>query len=186
MTPTIYTYDSLWGHCNSQEVGIVRSWAGRYLCGWIVIIVTNKNLLSQMKCVEARGRETPGFLSYHVVSAKGLRQGSFNRGASAGCHSRGTSTGGFGRGLRQGHFSWGDSAGVHRQEDLAGCYCRGTSTGMLQQGASAGALRQGSFGRGASTFSKYYEFPVTINGNIRLYCGTTRKRRQEKDYKRKQ
>ena len=159
MTPTIYTYDSLWGHYNSQEVGIVQSGAGRYLCRWIVIIVTNKNLLSQMKCVEARGRETPGFLSYHVVSAEGLRQGSFNRGASAGCYCRGTSTGGFGRGA---------SAGVH------------------QQGASAGALREGGFGRGASTFSKYYEFPVTINGNIRLYCGTTRKRRQEKDYKRKQ
>lgn len=153
MTPTIYTYDSLWGHCNSQEVGIVRSGAGRYLCGWIVIIVTNKNLLSQMKCVEARGRETPGFLSYHITSA-----------------------------------------GVHRQEALAGCYSRGTSTGAstgasaggFGRGASTGALREGGFGRGASTFSNYYEFPVTINGNIRLYCGTTRKRRQEKDYKRKQ
>lgn len=130
-------------------------------------------------CGSPRSRDTGLFLSYHVVSAEGLRQGHIDRG---------TSTGGFGRGLRQGHFSWGDSAGVHRQEDLAGCYCRGTSTGMLRQGggASAGALRQGIFGRGASTFSKYYEFPVTINGNIRLYCGTTRKRRQEKDYKRKQ
>ena len=155
MTPTIYTYDSLWGHCNSQEVGIVRSGAGRYLCGWIVIIVTNKNLLSQMKCVEARGRETPGFF---VLSCR------FSRGASAGALRQGhidrrlrqeASAGGFGRGLRQGHFSWGDSAGVHRQEDLAGCYCRGTSTGMLrqgrtsagvhQQGASAGWLRQGRF-----------------------------------------
>lgn len=130
-------------------------------------------------CGSPRSRDTGLFLSYHVVSAEGLRQGRFGRG---------TSTGGFGRGLRQGHFSWGDSAGVHRQEDLAGCYCRGTSTGMLRQGggASAGALREGGFGRGASTFSKYYEFAVTINGNIRLYCGTTRKRRQEKDYKRKQ
>ena len=69
---------------------------------------------------------------------------------------------------------------------------RVASTGALQQGASAGGLRQGGasagggFGMGTSTFSKYYEFPVTINGNIRLYCGTTRKRRQEKDYKRKQ
>lgn len=184
MTPTIYTYDSLWGHYNSQEVGIVRSGAGRYLCGWIVIIVTNKNLLSQMKCVEARGRETPGFFCL-IMS---FQQRDFGRGASAGAHRQEASAGGFGRGLRQGHFSWGDSAGVHRQEDLAGCYCRGTSTGMLRQGggASAGALREGGFGRGASTFSKYYEFPVTINGNIRLYCGTTRKRRQEKDYKRKQ
>ena len=145
MTPTIYTYDSLWGHYNSQEVGIVRSGAGRYLCGWIVIIVTNKNLLSQMKCVEARGRETPGFLSYHITSA--------------GVHRQEASAGGFGRGLRQGRFG---------------------------RGASAGALREGGFGKGTSTFSKYYEFPVTINGNIRLYCGTTRKRRQEKDYKRKQ
>ena len=75
MTPTIYTYDSLWGHYNSQEVGIVRSGAGRYLCGWIVIIVTNKNLLSQMKCVEARGRETPGFF---VLSCR------FSIGTSAG------------------------------------------------------------------------------------------------------
>jgi len=63
---------------------------------------------------------------------------------------------------------------------------RGTSTGGLGRDASAGSLQLGRFGRGTSTFSKYYEFPVTINGNIRLYCGTTRKRRQEKDYKRKQ
>ncbi|MDY4725744.1 MAG: hypothetical protein SO295_05350, partial [Candidatus Cryptobacteroides sp.] len=60
-----------------------------------------------------------------------------------------------------------------------GCFGRG---GLRQGGASA----WGGFGMGTSTFSKYYEFPVTINGNIRLYCGTTRKRRQEKDYKRKQ
>ena len=89
-------------------------------------------------CGSPRSRDTGLFLSYHVVSAEGLRQGRFGRG---------TSTGGFGRGLRQGHFSWGDSAGVHRQEDLAGCYCRGTSTGMLRQG---GALRQGLSERGAS------------------------------------
>ena len=158
MTPTIYTYDSLWGYCNSQEVGIVRSGAGRYLCGWIVIIVTNKNLLSQMKCVEARGRETPGFLSYHITSA--------------GVHRQEASAGGFGRGLRQGAS--------------AGGFGRGLRQGRFGRGASAGALREGGFGRGTSTFSKYYEFPVTINGNIRLYCGTTRKRRQEKDYKRKQ
>ena len=145
MTPTIYTYDSLWGHCNSQEVGIVRSWAGRYLCGWIVIIVTNKNLLSQMKCVEARGRETPGFLSYHVVSAKGLRQGSFNRGASAGCHSRGTSTGGFGRGLRQGHFSWGDSAGGFGRGLRQGRFGRGLRQGRFGRGSPRGGLRQGDF-----------------------------------------
>lgn len=146
MTPTIYTYDPLWGYCNSQEVGIVRSGAGRYLCRWIVIIVTNKNLLSQMKCVEARGRETPGFfvLSYHF--------------------GRGTSTGGLSREASAGSLQLGR-------------FGRGTSTGSLQLGG---------FGRGTSTFSKYYEFPVTINGNIRLYCGTTRKRRQEKDYKRKQ
>ena len=126
MTPTIYTYDSLWGHCNSQEVGIVRSGAGRYLCGWIVIIVTNKNLLSQMKCVEARGRETPGFFVLSCrfsrgTSAGALRQGYIDRGlrqgASAGVHQRGLQ-----RGLRQ-----GASAGAHRQE------------------ASAGALRQGDF-----------------------------------------
>lgn len=173
MTPTIYTYDSLWGHYNSQEVGIVRSGAGRYLCGWIVIIVTNKNLLSQMKCVEARGRETPGFFCL-IMS---FQQRDFGRG---------TSTGGFGRGLRQGHFSWGI-----RQGYIDRRIWQGATVGVHQQGcfgrvSSAGALRQGRFGRGASTFSKYYEFPVTINGNIRLYCGTTRKRRQEKDYKRKQ
>lgn len=158
MTPTIYTYDSLWGHCNSQEVGIVQSGAGRYLCGWIVIIVTNKNLLSQMKCVEARGRETPGFfvLSYH-----------FGRGTSTRGLDRGTSTGGFSRVLQQGYINRGPRHG---------CFGR-----VLQQG-----YINGGFGRGASTFSKYYEFAVTINGNIRLYCGTTRKRRQEKDYKRKQ
>lgn len=155
MTPTIYTYDSLWGHYNSQEVGIVRSGAGRYLCGWIVIIVTNKNLLSQMKCVEARGRETPGFFCL-IMS---FQQRGFSLGASAGGH-------------QQGHFSWVASAGALRQ---------GASAEGLRQGASAGG-----FGMGTSTFSNYYEFPVTINGNIRLYCGTTRKRRQEKDYKRKQ
>ena len=184
MTPTIYTYDSLWGHCNSQEVGIVQSGAGRYLCGWIVIIVTNKNLLSQMKCVEARGRETPGFFCL-IMS---FQQRGFSLGASAGVH-------------QQGHFSWVASAGALRQGASAEGlrqrgFGRGTSTGSLQlgrfgRGASAGGLRQGGasaggrFGRGTSTFSKYYEFPVTINGNIRLYCGTTRKRRQEKDYKRK-
>lgn len=165
MTPTIYTYDSLWGHYNSQEVGIVRSGAGRYLCGWIVIIVTNKNLLSQMKCVEARGRETPGFFCL-IMS---FQQRGFSLGASAGGH-------------QQGHFSWVASAGALRQ---------GASAEGLRQGASAGGFGRGAsagwrFGSGASTFSKYYEFPVTINGNIRLYCGTTRKRRQEKDYKRKQ
>lgn len=166
MTPTIYTYDSLWGHCNSQEVGIVQSGAGRYLCGWIVIIVTNKNLLSQMKCVEARGRETPGFFCL-IMS---FQQRGFSLGASAGVH-------------QQGHFSWVASAGALRQ----GRFGRG----LRQRGFGRGASAGGCFGRGAlrqgtSTFSKYYEFPVTINGNIRLYCGTTRKRRQEKDYKRKQ
>ena len=164
MTPTIYTYDSLWGHYNSQEVGIVRSGAGRYLCGWIVIIVTNKNLLSQMKCVEARGRETPGFFCL-IMS---FQQRDFGRGASAGAHRQEASAGGFGRvtsagGIRQGY--------IDRR---------------IWQGATVGVHQQGCFGRGTSTFSKYYEFPVTINGNIRLYCGTTRKRRQEKDYKRKQ
>ena len=163
MTPTIYTYDSLWGHYNSQEVGIVRSGAGRYLCGWIVIIVTNKNLLSQMKCVEARGRETPGFfvLSYH-----------FGRGTSTRGLDRGTSTGGFSRVLQQGYINRGP-----RQ----GCFGRVTSAGALQQGHSErGHSERGHSERGASTFSKYYEFPVTINGNIRLYCGTTRERLQEK------
>lgn len=102
MTPTIYTYDSLWGHYNSQEVGIVRSGAGRYLCGWIVIIVTNKNLLSQMKCVEARGRETPGFfcliMSFQQRDfGRGLRQGASAGSLQLGGFGRGTSTGGFGR-----------------------------------------------------------------------------------------
>ena len=164
MTPTIYTYDSLWGRCNSQEVGIVRSGAGRYLCEWIVIIVTNKNLLSQMKCVEARGRETPGFFCL-IMS---FQQRDFGRGTSTGGFGRVTSA----RGIRQGYIDrriWqGATVGVHQQ----GCFGR-----VLQQG-----YINGGFGRGASTFSKYYEFPVTINGNIRLYCGTTRKRRQEKDY----
>lgn len=147
MTPTIYTYDSLWGRCNSQEVGIVRSGTGRYLCGWIVIIVTNKNLLSQMKCVEARGRETPGFF---VLSCR------FSRGASAGAlrqgHiDRGTSTGGFGRvtsagEIRQGYIDrriWqGATVGVHQQSYFG----RVTSAGALRQwlserGASAGGLQ---------------------------------------------
>ena len=125
-------------------------------------------------CGSPRSRDTGLFLSYHVVSAEGLQLGRFGRGTSTGS-------------LQLGRFGRGASAGALRQ---------GASAEGLRQGASAGGLRQGGFGRGASaggrfgrgasTFSKYYEFPVTINGNIRLYCGTTRKRRQEKDYKRKQ
>lgn len=111
-------------------------------------------------CGSPRSRDTGLFLSYHVVSAEGLQLGRFGRGTSTGS-------------LQLGRFGRGASAGG---------LGRGASAGGFGMGASAGALRQGSFGRGASTFSKYYEFPVTINGNIRLYCGTTRKRRQEKDY----
>lgn len=143
MTPTIYTYDSLWGHYNSQEVGIVRSGAGRYLCGWIVIIVTNKNLLSQMKCVEARGRETPGFFCL-IMS---FQQRDFGRGASAGAHRQEASAGGFGRvtsagGIRQGYIDrriWqGATVGVHQQ----GCFGRG---GRFGRGSPRGGLRQGDF-----------------------------------------
>lgn len=152
MTPTIYTYDSLWGHYNSQEVGIVRSGAGRYLCGWIVIIVTNKNLLSQMKCVEARGRETPGFFCL-IMS---FQQRDFGRGASAGALRQGhidrrlrqgASAGGFGRvtsagGIRQGYIDrriWqGATVGVHQQ----GCFGRGRRFG---RGSPRGGLRQGDF-----------------------------------------
>lgn len=83
----------------------------------------------------------------------------------------------FGRVASTGALQQGATAGVHQQ----GYINRGPRQGCFGRVSSAGALRQG-----ASTFSKYYEFPVTINGNIRLYCGTTRKRRQEKDYKRKQ
>lgn len=144
MTPTIYTYDSLWGHCNSQEVGIVQSGAGRYLCGWIVIIVTNKNLLSQMKCVEARGRETPGFFCL-IMS---FQQRDFGRGASAGAHRQEASAGGFGRvtsagGIRQGYIDrriWqGATVGVHQQ----GCFGRGGALrqGLSERGASAGGLQ---------------------------------------------
>lgn len=97
----------------------------------------------------------------------------------------------FGRVASTGALQQGATAGVHQQGASAGmlqqgCFGRGTSAGVHRQGYINRGLRQGSFGRGASTFSKYYEFPVTINGNIRLYCGTTKKRRQEKDYKRKQ
>lgn len=119
--------------------------------------------------------------------------GALQQGATAGVHQQGASAGMlkqgcFGRGahrqgnidrrLRQGRTS----AGAHRQEASQGCFGRVTSAGALRQGHS----ERGHSERGASTFSKYYEFPVTINGNIRLYCGTTRKRRQEKDYKRMQ
>ena len=129
-------------------------------------------------CGSPRSRDTGLFCL--IMS---LRQGHFGRGATAGCYSRGTSTGGLGRDASTGMLQQGCfGRGAHRQGHIG----RGTSAGVHQQGASAGALRQGSFGMGTSTFSKYYEFPVTINGNIRLYCGTTRKRRQEKDYKRKQ
>lgn len=77
----------------------------------------------------------------------------------------------FGRVASTGALQQGATAGVHQQ----GYINRGPRQGCFGRVSSAGALRQG-----ASTFSKYYEFPVTINGNIRLYCGTTRKRRQEK------
>lgn len=96
--------------------------------------------------------------------------GALQQGATAGVHQQGY----INRGPRQGCFG----RGAHRQGKIDRRLRQGrTSAGVHQQGASAGG-----FGRGASTFSKYYEFPVTINGNIRLYCGTTRKRRQEKDY----
>jgi|GEM_PF-5560341 len=110
--------------------------------------------------------------------------GALQQGATAGVHQQGASAGM----LKQGCFG----RGAHRQGNIDRRLRQGrTSAGVHQQGASAGMLRQGlsergGFGRGTSTISKYYEFPVTINGNIRLYCGTTRKRRQEKDYKRKQ
>ena len=140
MTPTIYTYDSLWGHYNSQEVGIVRSGAGRYLCGWIVIIVTNKNLLSQMKCVEARGRETPGFFCL-IMS---FQQRGFSLGASAGGH-------------QQGHFSWVASAGGLGRGASAGGFGRGASAGgRFGRGASAG----GRFGRGALRQGRFNFFKI--------------------------
>ena len=130
-------------------------------------------------CGSPRSRDTGLFCL--IMS---FQQRDFGRVASTGALQQGASAGGLRQGgasagmLQQGCFG----RGAHRQGHIG----RGTSAGVHQQGASAGALRQGSFGRGTSTFSKYYEFPVTINGNIRLYCGTTRKRRQEKDYKRKQ
>lgn len=124
-------------------------------------------------CGSPRSRDTGLFcliMSFqHRDFGRVASTGALQQGATAGVHQQGASAGM----LQQGCFGRGTSAGVHRQ-------------GYINRDASAGALRQGSFGRGASTFSKYYEFPVTINGNIRLYCGTTRKRRQEKDYKRKQ
>ena len=130
-------------------------------------------------CGSPRSRDTGLFCL--IMS---FQQRDFGRVASTGALQQGASAGGLRQGgasagmLQQGCFG----RGAHRQGHIG----RGTSAGVHQQGASAGALRQGSFGMGTSTFSKYYEFPVTINGNIRLYCGTTRKRRQEKDYKRKQ
>lgn len=124
-------------------------------------------------CGSPRSRDTGLFcliMSFqHRDFGRVASTGALQQGATAGVHQQGASAGM----LQQGCFGRGTSAGAHRQ-------------GYINRDASAGALRQGSFGRGASTFSKYYEFPVTINGNIRLYCGTTRKRRQEKDYKRKQ
>lgn len=148
MTPTIYTYDSLWGHYNSQEVGIVRSGAGRYLCRWIVIIVTNKNLLSQMKCVEARGRETPGFFVLSCHFGEVHQQGNFGRGASAGVHQQEASAGG--------GFSRGASAGGLRQ----GGFSRGASAEGLQQGGGSekGALRMGASAGGLQLFQNIMSF----------------------------
>lgn len=129
-------------------------------------------------CGSPRSRDTGLFcliMSFqHRDFGRVASTGALQQGATAGVHQQGASAGM----LQQGCFG----RGAHRQGHIG----RGTSAGVHQQGASAGSLQLGRFGRGASTFSKYYEFPVTINGNIRLYCGTTRKRRQEKDYKRKQ
>ena len=155
-------------------------------------------------CGSPRSRDTGLFLSYHVVSAEGLQLGRFGRGTSTGSlqlgrFGRGASAGGFGRGasagaLRQGHIDRGTStggfgrvtsAGGIRQGYIDRRIWQGATVGVHQQGCFGRVLQQGyingGFGRGTSTFSKYYEFPVTINGNIRLYCGTTRKRRQEKE-----
>ena len=115
-------------------------------------------------CGSPRSRDTGLFCL--IIS---LRQGYINKGPRQGYINR--------------RLQQGATAGVHQQ---------GASAGMLRQGHSErghserGHSERGHSERGASTFSKYYEFSVTINGNIRLYCGTTRKRRQEKDYKRKQ
>lgn len=129
-------------------------------------------------CGSPRSRDTGLFcliMSFqHRDFGRVASTGALQQGATAGVHQQGASAGM----LQQGCFGRGTSAGAHRQ----GYIGRGTSTGALRQGHS----ERGHSERGASTFSKYYEFPVTINGNIRLYCGTTRKRRQEKDYKRKQ
>lgn len=91
-------------------------------------------------CGSPRSRDTGLFLSYHVVSAEGLRQGHIDRG---------TSTGGFGRGLRQGHFSWGI-----RQGYIDRRIWQGATVGVHQQGCfgRGGALRQGLSERGASAW----------------------------------
>ena len=154
MTPTIYTYDSLWGALQFARSRYCAEWGGA-----VPLRVDSdyrhkqESFKPNEMCGSPRSRDTGLFCLIMSLQQRGFGRvastGALRQGATAGCYSRGTST--------------VASAGAHRQ------------------GASAGG-----FGRGTSTFSKYYEFPVTINGNIRLYCGTTRKRRQEKDYKRKQ
>lgn len=141
MTPTIYTYDSLWG-----ALQFARS---RYCAEW------------------------GGAVTLRVDSDYRHKQESFKPNEMCGSpRSRDT-------GLFCLIMSF-------QQRDFGRGFSRVASTGALQLGRFGRGASAGGFGRGASTFSKYYEFPVTINGNIRLYCGTTRKRRQEKDYKRKQ
>ena len=91
-------------------------------------------------CGSPRSRDTGLFLSYHVVSAEGLRQGRFGRG---------TSTGGFGRGLRQ-----GASAGGFGRVTSAGGIRQGYIDRRIWQGATVGVHQQGCFGRGGGRFGR--------------------------------
>lgn len=150
MTPTIYTYDSLWGALQFARSRYCAEWGGA-----VTLRVDSdyrhkqESFKPNEMCGSPRSRDTGLFCL--IMS---FQQRDFGRVASTGA-------------LQQ-----GATAGVHQQ----GYINRGPRQGCFGRVSSAGG-----FGRGTSTFSKYYEFPVTINGNIRLYCGTTRKRRQEKE-----
>ena len=150
MTPTIYTYDALWGALQFARSRYCAEWGGA-----VTLRVDSdyrhkqESFKPNEMCGSPRSRDTGLFCL--IMS---FQQRDFGRVASTGA-------------LQQ-----GATAGVHQQ----GYINRGPRQGCFGRVSSAGG-----FGRGTSTFSKYYEFPVTINGNIRLYCGTTRKRRQEKE-----
>lgn len=97
-------------------------------------------------CGSPRSRDTGLFCLIMSLQQRGFGRvastGALRQGATAGCYSRGTSTGGLGRDASTGMLRQGrTSAGAHRQ----GYINRGLRQGCFGRVSSAGALRQGRF-----------------------------------------